>query len=263
MRRSLFAAAVVALAASVALADDTAAIERELVQLTNAERVKAGLGELQVDARLTEAARAHARVMAEHREIAHHFDGEADLSERAGKTGLRFDAVAENVSVTTYTEVAPSAHRGFMSSPGHRANILGAKYNAVGIGVVEFRGAFYVTEDFAHRYDELEADAVVAALVRGIQALRADKGLERLHQGRDKRLAELACHSRVTTGDLFGFAAAARGAVVLTIFDPQALPGELRTLALRASYRDLTLEACALPTTPGGSGQFQVLALFY
>lgn len=262
MRLSILAAAVVALAATVALAADNAAIERELVQLTNAERVKAGLAELRVDARLTEAARDHARVMAQHREIAHRFDGEPDLSERVAKTRLRFDAVAENVSVTTYAEVAPSAHRGFMSSPGHRANILAAKYNAVGIAVVESRGAYYVTEDFARRYDELGAEAVVGELVRGIQALRADKGLERLHPTRDKRLAELACRSRVTTGDLLGFAAAG-GVVVFTIFDPQDIPSELRALALRASYRDLALEACVLPTSPGGSGQFQVLALFH
>ncbi len=251
------------LALSVAaLAADTTAIEREMLRLTNAERSKAGLPELKLDERLREAARQHSDVMARHRAIAHGFPGEPDLSKRVGSTGVRFDSVAENVSVTNDEHTAESSHRGLMNSPGHRANILGKNSTAIGIGVVQAGDTYYITEDFAHTYEALTTDSVVASLVRAVAALRDSRGLPRLHAARDKRIARLACESDLKPRDLFS-GAGAHGAVVFTLFDPTQLPASLRDLIVSRDFTGVVIEACSVPGAAGGAGQFQAAAAFY
>jgi len=63
--------------------------------------------------------------------------------------GGNWTAAGENVGMGPSCQ---SIHDAFMSSPGHRANILDTDYNQVGVGVAtDNDGTIYVTEDFAGR----------------------------------------------------------------------------------------------------------------
>src|SRR5512141_2873272 len=77
---------------------DTSTMEQELLRLVNQERAKSGVPQLRLDPRLTAAARAHSQLMAQRTKLAHRLEGEPELSQRVAVTGLRFNAVAENVS---------------------------------------------------------------------------------------------------------------------------------------------------------------------
>jgi uncharacterized protein YkwD len=64
------------------------------------------------------------------------------------KAGLQDDSLGENVA---YNYDGPDAvMRGWMESPGHRANILRAAFKRIGVGcVVDERGHRWWTQDFA------------------------------------------------------------------------------------------------------------------
>lgn len=139
----------------------------------NAERVARGLPAYQWDETLAAAARKHAALMAKMDELSHRLAGEAPLDERAALEGARFSSVGENVAIG-YDP--PAIQNGWMNSPGHRANILDARFTALGVGVVEVEGQFYAVEDFSTAVEELtreqQEDKVAALLkARGFHVL--------------------------------------------------------------------------------------------
>ena len=89
------------------------AIERNIVMYTNAERTRAGLAPLEVDEKLVESARRHATWMTLNGDLRHTTQNVAENIAR-GQRDSR-EAVAD-----------------WMSSPGHRANILNGRYRRVG-----------------------------------------------------------------------------------------------------------------------------------
>lgn len=121
--------------------------ERELVSLTNSERVKAGLPVLRVDAELTALARAHGADMLR-RGYFSHFTPEGDSpSDRADNAGISYAYFGENLA---YAPDVKLAHQGLMASSGHRANILSQAYSRVGIGVQDAGSyGFMIVEEFA------------------------------------------------------------------------------------------------------------------
>ncbi len=128
---------------------DPADAEQELLALMNQARMAAGLAALVWDNRLAAIARSHSRDMLANGFIAHVSPTTGDAVARVARAGLAFGLVLENVGQEGGVQ---QAHRGFMSSPGHRANVLSAKVSHVGIGVVVKRGGgapLVVTELFA------------------------------------------------------------------------------------------------------------------
>src|SRR5260370_13930070 len=148
--------------------------EQQVFQLLLDARQKAGIPAVQWDDHLAEAARFHAKVMADHQDLSHQLKNEPHLLLRIAATGARFTVAAENIASVGVVE---DAHLGWMLSPGHRANILNPAYTHVGIGVVKRGNQLYIAEDFAHvlpRYSATEfRDSVVAAFNR----TRESKGL--------------------------------------------------------------------------------------
>jgi len=61
---------------------------------------------------------------------------------------VHFTSLAENIVVA---QGAEAAHQAFMHSPNHRANMMDAEMDSIGIGMVERGGQVYVVEDFAKR----------------------------------------------------------------------------------------------------------------
>jgi uncharacterized protein YkwD len=127
---------------------DPAEAEQELTALINQARQAAGLKPLVWDNRLAAIARAHSRDMVTNNFIAHVSPTTGDAVARVKRAGLNPSPVLENVGQEGGAE---KAHRGFMASPAHRANILNKKITRVGIGVVMKSGGgapLHVTELF-------------------------------------------------------------------------------------------------------------------
>ncbi|MFZ3340457.1 MAG: CAP domain-containing protein [Terriglobales bacterium] len=127
--------------------EDSAA-EQELLDLANQRRSEAGAPPLRMDASLSSAARAHARLMVERQQLSHQFDGEPSLMPRLLDTGLRLDRVGENVAYNTSVDKAFEA---LMQSPPHRRNLLDPSYNSAGFAAFWSNRRLYVVQDFAHQ----------------------------------------------------------------------------------------------------------------
>jgi uncharacterized protein YkwD len=95
-------------------------VEQKIVEKTNAERARHGLPPLTVDSSLMHSARSHTTWMTRSQQLQH--------------TNA---AVAENIAMGQTT--SGEALQSWMSSPGHRANILNPRYRR--IGVAAYRAA--------------------------------------------------------------------------------------------------------------------------
>jgi hypothetical protein len=148
MKRSLWVLVLsIAAAAGVArCAHAQSADALRLMQAINADRGRHGLGPLKWDAALARAAQDHANRMVWEPQLSHQYQGEPDLITRAGQTGAHFRVVAENVAIG---RTAQAVEVEWMHSPEHRSNILDARLNTVGIGVVERDGNLWMVADFA------------------------------------------------------------------------------------------------------------------
>ena len=115
---------------------------RRLLDLTNAERQKAGVGALSSRDDLTAIAVAHSERMAQAGDIFHSDSFMSASVKSLLNAGVRGENVAYNGDIE-------SAHARLMASAGHRANILDARFTVAGIGVVRHPdGRWFITEDF-------------------------------------------------------------------------------------------------------------------
>ncbi|ADI12251.1 hypothetical protein SBI_09133 [Streptomyces bingchenggensis BCW-1] len=100
--------------------------------LTNAERAAAGLPPLAPDPNLTVAAQRHSEDMVARDFYSHTAPEGSQPWDRAAAAGCRHRGIGENIACgqRTPSEVV----RGWMNSPGHRANILKPEFSHIGIG---------------------------------------------------------------------------------------------------------------------------------
>ncbi|WP_217251571.1 CAP domain-containing protein [Streptomyces sp. AC602_WCS936] len=105
----------------------------KVADLTNRERVRAGLPALAVDPRLTAAAQAHSANMVA-RDFYSHTDPDGGKPwDRAAAAGAARRTVGENIACGQRSPA--DVVEGWMNSPGHRANILKADFTHIGIGL--------------------------------------------------------------------------------------------------------------------------------
>ena len=235
-------------------------MERQLFNLLNRERQKAGLAKLEWNQKLANAARRHSRLLARHKDLSHQFRGEPPLQRRAGKAGARFDSVAENVALAPTVE---ELHRGLMHSPPHRANILGRDYNAVGISIVARDGELYATQDFAGlvpSYTEAEFQrAVVAASVRA----RESRGLSPMIIRSDPRLKKAACAKTLDATKALRNLPGAAALVIYTSTDPNKLPDNMLRSVTDRTLRHMNIGVCLESGDKNGFSRYWVVAAFY
>ena len=105
-----------------------------LVQLTNAERSRAGIVPLRANARLMQAAQLQADQMARLGRLDHVLSGAQypRPEDRLAAAGYQWQAYAENIAMGQASPAA--AMDSWMHSSGHRANILNAGLTELGIG---------------------------------------------------------------------------------------------------------------------------------
>ena len=117
----------------------------QIVQLTNAERDKAGCAALHVDSRLTSAAQSHAIDMATKDYLSHtSMDGRTfDQRIRAAEYS---SPAAENIA--TGQAIPSEVMQDWMQSAGHRRNIVNCSIKAIGVGY-DSRGNYW-TQSFGY-----------------------------------------------------------------------------------------------------------------
>lgn len=121
----------------------SASVARVLV-LVNRERRRAGCPPVTPNAKLAKAARRHSADMARHRNMTHRGADGSGPGRRIAHAGYDWSAYGENVAYgyATSREVMDA----WMSSPGHRRNILTCDFKEIGIGLA--RPGNYWTQDF-------------------------------------------------------------------------------------------------------------------
>jgi uncharacterized protein YkwD len=135
---------------SVSAAAPSSNIVSSLVDMTNAQRNRAGLPSLKANSRLRQAAQIQADQNASAGRIDHVLSGAPypRVEDRLAAAGYRWVAFGENLAYgqRTPNEVIQS----WMGSSGHRANILGSQFTEIGIGyATDSAGRPYYTQVFA------------------------------------------------------------------------------------------------------------------
>ena len=134
-------------------------LQTYMLSLVNDARAAAGVRPLQLDAELIAAAQGHAAWMVDADVFSHTGQGGSTPAQRGTAANYGWVRYAENVAYVSGTGVAPDErivrqlHTNLMGSPGHRANILGASFSQVGIGLAsgdyQGRPAVFVAQNFA------------------------------------------------------------------------------------------------------------------
>jgi uncharacterized protein YkwD len=137
---ALLAVVLLALVAAGCMPSDA----KTFLDRTNSLRSSHGLRTLKENDTLTEKAEAWARHMAATGRLEH-----SNLS--SGLGGLKWKALGENVAYSSPTSnTLLTIHNMFVSSAGHRANLLKSNYTHMGVGVAkDSRGRIWVAEVFA------------------------------------------------------------------------------------------------------------------
>ncbi|ACV64239.1 SCP-like extracellular [Desulfofarcimen acetoxidans DSM 771] len=108
--------------------------EQQMLSLVNQERAKAGLKALQADMNIVKVARLKAKDMINLNYFDHNSPTYGSPFDMMKQFGISYGYAGENLAGASTVQ---SAHTNLMNSSGHRANILGANYNKVGIGIVD------------------------------------------------------------------------------------------------------------------------------
>ena len=114
--------------------------------LLNQDRIANGLPALKLDPALCDIARLKSQDMHEKGYFSHPSPTYGSPSEMLKMFGYSFTSVAENIAHHATVQKAQAA---FMSSDGHRRNLLGSQWSKVGVGVwTDSQGYVYVTQLF-------------------------------------------------------------------------------------------------------------------
>jgi uncharacterized protein YkwD len=123
------------------------ALEITAFQQVNQYRLAQGLVPLRLEPQISQVARQHAQAMANKKATFSH-DG---FEQRAKtlKSRISLQAVGENLAyIKGYDDIATTAVKGWINSPGHRKNMVG-QYNLTGMGVAKnAAGEYYLSQLF-------------------------------------------------------------------------------------------------------------------
>lgn len=123
-----------------------AAQEQKLLNLLNQDRVAHGLSPLIHDSALSAIARAKSNDMNSNNYFSHTSPTYGNAASMLQHFGYSFNGVGENIAHHATVEKSQAA---FMSSEGHRRNILGSQWTKVGIGIsIDKNGFIYATQLF-------------------------------------------------------------------------------------------------------------------
>jgi len=144
--------------APAALAVPVAPMDRAIVGAINVVRREDGLAPVRLSQTLSQVALGHTRDMLSHQLMTHAAsDGTSFAVRMARRLTRRYSRVGETIfwQAVEASPTADSIVEAWMESPPHRAQLLDARYRAVGIGssTGDYRGTdtLAVTADFGVR----------------------------------------------------------------------------------------------------------------
>jgi uncharacterized protein YkwD len=118
----------------------------EVLRLVNIERSKAGLSAFTTNQPITNAANKRAQEIV--KSFSHTRPNGSSPFTALQEYGVSYRTAGENIA---YGQKTPQeVVTGWMNSPGHRANILNANFNKIGIGVYQTNGVYYWTQLFTN-----------------------------------------------------------------------------------------------------------------
>jgi uncharacterized protein YkwD len=235
--------------------------ERQLLDMANADRVRAGLAPLKMDDGLVRAARVHAAEMAAENQLSHQFSGEPSVPERlAASSSLHLERTGENVAMAGSPD---QAHHALMSSPPHRDNLLSPNYNVAGFGVIRSGKMIYVAQDFGASLPSYSVQQAQDLVDASVEQLRAQAKLPRLQRVDSRSAQSSAC--AMARADSLSAAAPPPGASVLryTSMTPQALPSEISKVIAARDLHTYSAGTCYARTQKYPSGAYWVVLVFY
>jgi uncharacterized protein YkwD len=237
--------------------------EKQLFDLMNQERTKQGSPLLEVDPRLTQAARKHTELMVRNHSLDHQIGDEPPMAARFSNENLPSDQQAENISV------APNAaanHESMMHSPYHRANIMNPDYNVVGVGAVQCGGALWVTQDFAHRLPEYSESQADDLLQKAINQYAKEHGLPPPTRKPQAQLQNMAC-DMAKKGAVNREAPAqlprVNSVVVWRTGNPSALPPQAEAQLSKPMAAGYSVGACLAPSVGHAGEIYWVVMITY
>jgi uncharacterized protein YkwD len=188
-------------------AETIAAVAEATLCLLNGERADQGLAPLAANDRLATAAAAYAQDLVADSYFSHTGRDGSGVLDRIKRTGYLPDdrawRIGENLAWGTGALATPaSIMQAWMNSPGHRENILNARYREIGIGVVagnpsrtDGAGATYATE-----FGVVAEPAAAAAAPVVKKAKRATKRRRGRSSARKARVARRGGKGRAKAG---------------------------------------------------------------
>jgi uncharacterized protein YkwD len=122
------------------------AFEKQLLDLVNASRAKAGYKALLWAPEVVSSARAHSEDMVKNNYFSHTSPSGLTPDKRLSNAGVQFRSTAENLAAGQISSIF--AHEALMNSQGHRSNIF-SSLERLGVGVA-FGGTYsqYFTETY-------------------------------------------------------------------------------------------------------------------
>ena len=132
---AVFIAAFAGIAAGQQSSDQVA---NQVLREINQQRALNGAGPLKLNRRLTSAARNHADDMVKRDYLEHRSPNGRGLTDRVTSAGYPWRAVAENLAAGNSS--VNGTVRSWMTSPGHRDNMLNPDYSEAGVGYARFSG---------------------------------------------------------------------------------------------------------------------------
>ncbi len=139
-------------------------LEQSVFDLSNDERLKAGVHALAYDEQLALSARRHAHEMAQLNYVSHEspIAENATLLQRVIQAGSAAQELGENVArFRSDGNVADKVVKGWLNSPGHRKNLLHTHFTHMGIGVAQNdEGLVYVAQTLAYQPLVLQSSLV-------------------------------------------------------------------------------------------------------
>ena len=118
----------------------------QVAQLVNAERQKAGCGPVKINSKLNTAAMNHSVDMDKRDFFDHNSPDGKDPGDRITAAGYRWTTYGENIA--RGQQSSADVMKGWMNSPGHRANILNCDFKEMGVGRHDGAGGPWWTQAF-------------------------------------------------------------------------------------------------------------------
>lgn len=126
--------------------------ETELLILTNIQRKKVGLSQLQMSSQLNQAALIHAQDLVKYQFASHTGSDGLSPSDRAQKVGYPSTYIGENIAIGRLNPT--ETIDGWMKNTQHRSNILNPKYTDTGLAYInapETKYRYYWVQIFGQK----------------------------------------------------------------------------------------------------------------